>query len=83
MTRKWLEQVTAVQPHCGITTSGSEKDDKRRSNRVERRTNAQILAATGDADRLKPSRILSDPWNMEKDGKQRFDPRAHPCLMRK
>jgi hypothetical protein len=50
---------------------------------VERRTSSQILVATGDADRLKPPRILSDPWNMDKDGKQRFDPREHPRLMRK
>ena len=78
-----MSRSRRYRPHCGITTASSEKDDKRRSNRVERRTNSQILVATGDADRLKPPRIPSDPWNMDKDGKQRFDPREHPRLMRK
>jgi len=41
------------------------------------------LTTTGDADRLKHLRAMSDPWDMEKDGKQRFDPRRHPRLMRK
>lgn len=71
------------RPHCGITTAASEKDDKRRSNRRVRHRNAQILAVTGDGDSLKHLRVLSDPWVMCKDGKQRFDPREHPQLMRK
>jgi hypothetical protein len=78
-----MSRSRRYRPHCGITTAVSEKDDKRRSNRVERRTNSRLLAATGDGDHLKPSRSLSDPWDMGKDGKLRFDAREHPKLMRK
>lgn len=78
-----MSRSRRYRPHCGVTTAASEKEDKRRANRVERRTNAQILSATGNGDRLKHRRSLTNPWDMEKDGKQRFDPRRHPCLMRK
>lgn len=78
-----MSRSRRYRPHCGITTAASEKDDKRRSNRGERHANSQILAVTGDGDRLKHPRALSDPWNMAKDGKRRFDPRDHPGLMRK
>jgi len=78
-----MSRSRRYRPHCGITTAPSEKLDKRRSNRRERRTNSQILDATGDGDRLRHLRALSDPWNMEKDGKQRFDPVRHPRLLRK
>ncbi len=78
-----MSRSRRYRSHCGNTTAVSEKDDKRRANRVERRTNLQILAATSDADRLKPARVLSSPWLMDKDGKQHFDPREYPELMRK
>jgi len=78
-----MSRSRRYRPHCGITTAASEKLDKRRSNRRVRRANSQVLATTGDADRLKHLRAMSDPWDMEKDGKQRFEPRRHPRLMRK
>lgn len=80
---KGMSRSRRHRPHCGITTAASEKEDKRRANRRERHANSQTLAVTGDGDRLKPLHALSDPWVMEKDGKRRFDPRAHPKLMRK
>jgi hypothetical protein len=70
-------------PACGITTAVSEKDDKRYAHRAERRLNHQILATTEDGDSLKATRAVSNPWSMDKDGKQRFDPRRFPELMRK
>jgi hypothetical protein len=78
-----MSRSRRYRPHCGITTAASEKDDKRRANRRQRHTNAQILAASGDGDSLKHARLLSDPWGMQKDGKQRFDRHEHPHLMRK
>lgn len=78
-----MSRSRRYRPYSGMTTATSEKDDKRRANRVERRTNSQILSTTGDADRLRHRRSLTNPWDMEKDGKQRFDPREHPRLMRK
>ena len=70
-------------PACGITTAASEKDDKRYAQRAERRINHQLLATSGDGDSLKATRAVSDPWSMDKDGKQRFDPQRFPELMRK
>ncbi len=70
-------------PACGNTTAVSEKDDKRYAHRAERRVNHQFLATTGDGDALKATRAVSNPWSMDKDGKQRFDPQRFPELMRK
>ena len=78
-----MSRSRRYRPHCGITTAASEKDDKRCANRRERHRNSQILVRTGDGDRLKHGRILTNPWDMAKDGKQRFDPREQPKLMRK
>ena len=78
-----MSRSRRYRPHCGNTTAVSEKLDKRLANRRVRHAASQILAATGDGDRLKHYRALSDPWSMDKDGKQRFDPREHPRLMRK
>ena len=78
-----MSRSRRYRPHCGNTTAVSEKDDKCLAHRRERRTNSQILAATSDGDRLKPVRVLSSPWLMDKDGKQRFDSREFPELMRK
>jgi len=73
-------RITAV---AGITTAGSEKDDKRFASRRQRRVNRQILEATSDDTRLKHCRETSNPWSMAKDGKGRFSPARYPELMRK
>lgn len=71
------------KPFHGITTSASEKEDKNDANRRERRVNRQILHATGEGDRLRLTREISNPWCMSKDGKIRFDSAQYPELMRK
>ncbi len=69
-------------PVAGITTSDSEKQDKRRANRKLRRRVRAILPAEPDAV-LPDLREVSSVWGFDKDGKQRFDPESHPRLMRK
>lgn len=70
-------------PFSGITTAVSEKEDKRRANRTERRLNRQILYATVDDTLLRNKREVGNPWLFAKDGKNRFDPQAYPELVRK
>lgn len=70
-------------PHSGITTAKSEKQDKRVANRHVRRVNKSLLALTNDETHLQLKREVSDVWCMDKDGKQRFDPEKYPELMRK
>src|SRR5207244_2425008 len=71
-------------PICGITTAQSEKQNKREYNRRFRRATRQALRHFDtERDVLPHLREHSDPWAMDKDGKQRFDPKAHPDLMRK
>jgi len=71
------------QPYHGATGARSEKQCKRKANRVARRTNRQILSETGDAEALKERKELIDPWDMAKDGKIRFDANKNPRWMRK
>ncbi|MBI3796263.1 MAG: hypothetical protein HY268_04735 [Deltaproteobacteria bacterium] len=70
-------------PFSGITTAASEKEDKRRANRKERRLNRQTLCATADDTLLRNKRAVGNPWLFAKDGKNRFDPHAYPHLVRK
>jgi len=70
-------------PICGITTSESEKADKAEAHRRIRRAVGEILRKNPDADILPHERELSDPRDMDKDGKGRFDPHAFPKAMRK
>jgi len=67
----------------GITTSPSEKQDKRFANRKERKRVRVILAKEPAADLLPHKREISDVWSMEKDGKRHFDAKKYPKLMRK
>jgi len=68
---------------AGITCARSEKADKQGASRRARRVNREILIASSDDSLLKDRRVTGDPWDMSKDGKQFFDPRIHPDLMRK
>lgn len=71
-------------PICGITTSESEKRDKRLYNRRYRRVTEQIVRKLGSELEFLPQlREYSNPWAMDKDGKCRFDSVRHPGLMRK
>lgn len=70
-------------PISGITTSESEKDEKKAWHRVYRRkVNSRIRNAEGEAD-LPHFRSVSDPWSMSKDGKFVFDEKTLPQLKRK
>lgn len=71
------------RPFSGITTSDTEKQDKRIANRKLRRKVKVRLATDPEPDVLPHVREVSDPWGMAKDGKMRFDPERHPGLLRK
>jgi len=71
------------QPFCGITTAQSEKQDKRDYNRRFRRVSKQQIQLAPEADVKPDLREYSNPWNLSKDGKQRFDAVRLPKLMRK
>ncbi len=72
-------------PKCGNTKARSEKHDKALSNRKMRAMAAQS-AKNQDEDEATPpekSREAVNTWQMDKDGKQWFDPKKFPELMRK
>ena len=69
-------------PVRGITTSDTEKQDKRLASRRLRRKTRVALAAEPDGP-LPALRQVSSAWAFDKDGKMRFDPEAHPGSMRK
>jgi hypothetical protein len=69
-------------PFSGITTSPSEKQDKRAANRRLRRlVRARLPFDEGILDL--GIRDVSNVWSFAKDGKSRFDPRRYPEEMRK
>lgn len=55
-------------PKGGITTSTSEKDDKRHANRRFRRATA--VAVQVEAEVMPELREVSDVWGFAKDGKR-------------
>ena len=68
-------------PIVSITTSASEKQDKRQANRNCRAALQRALRL--DADAILPIlRDVSDPWCMAKDGRQWIGTRF-PELLRK
>jgi hypothetical protein len=70
-------------PFRAITTSESEKQDKRAYNRRFRHAAELALKADPTGESLPILREHSDPWSMDKDGKVRFDSKKYPKLMRK
>ena len=71
-------------PVCGVTTSPSEKDDKKQCYRKMRRATKEALRE--DPDEATPPehcREVFNKWLIAKDGKQRFDPTDWPAGMRK
>ena len=68
-------------PVIGITTARTEKQDKREYNRALRHKVRQAIHL--DEEVLPDLKEVSSPWNMAKDGKQRFNPRHQPKLLRK
>lgn len=71
-------------PIISVTTSASEKQDKRRANRSCRSALRCVLKRDGEPDAtvLPTLRDVSDPWDMAKDGRTWFG-RHFPELMRK
>ena len=72
-------------PFCGMTTSESEKEDKRIYNRRFRHKIKQEIHTSSTDDDFDNTvlREVSNPWSMDKDGRQRFDPKKNPEEMRK
>ena len=70
-------------PVRGITTAESEKTDKQMAHRRIRRVTKHFLTANPLTEILPNEKELSNPWCMEKDGKQRFDAAKYPEWMRK
>jgi len=71
-------------PIISVTTSASEKQDKRHANRNCRSAFRRALKRNGDPDAavLPVLRDVSDPWAMAKDGRSWFGHHS-PELMRK
>jgi hypothetical protein len=67
-------------PVTGITKSESDKRDKVLAHRRQRRR-VRTAMASGRED-VATHRKAGDIWGFAKDGKQRFDPRRWPKLMR-
>lgn len=57
-------------PICGVTTAKSEKWDKKKAHRKERRKVKQALIE--DAEDMPHKNEFYNPWNANKDGKQRI-----------
>ena len=71
-------------PIASITTAASEKQDKRRANRIHRSAARCIVKRDTDPDAtvLPILREVSDEWSMAKDGRSWFGHHI-PKLMRK
>jgi len=71
-------------PIASITTATSEKQDKRRANRIHRLAARSIVKRDTDPDAtvLPIMREVSDEWSMAKDGRSWFG-HYFPKLMRK
>jgi hypothetical protein len=68
-------------PITGVTKSESDTRDKVLAHRRQRRR-VRTALASGVAEVI-TRRKAGDVWRVAKDGKQRFDPRRWPQLMRK
>jgi len=64
-----------------MTSAPSDKVGKRQHNRALRHKIRQAIHQKADILPLKDE--ISSTWDMDKDGKRRFDPRHEPKLMRK
>jgi len=67
-------------PSCGITKAASEKDDKVRAHRQERRAVKRVIQT--DEDAVPASKAFGNPWAAAKDGRQWFGDKTSK-LMRK
>jgi hypothetical protein len=68
-------------PITGVTKAESDKRDKVLAHRRQRRR-VRTALASGRLE-IAMRRKAGDVWSFAKDGKQCFDPRRRPKLMRK
>ena len=68
---------------AGNAFSCSEKQDKRDYNRRYRSACKQSLHIDFERELLPHLREYSNPWSMNKDGKNWFDAKKYPKMMRK
>ena len=76
-----MSRSRRTTPVTGMTMAESDKRDKVRAHRRQRRRVRMALA--GGHQAVATRRKAGDVWVFAKDGKQRFDPRRWPKLMRK
>lgn len=71
-------------PIFGMTFAESEKEDKRRANRLLRRKTRAVLRPETDVEEVQLPAIkeVSNPWSMAKDGR-RYLQEPKPRDMRK
>lgn len=69
-------------PVTGVTLAESEKQDKAASHRVYRRTLKQRISPDLETP-LPTERQLTDPRDMAKEGKSRYDATLPPKRLRK
>lgn len=70
-------------PRVGITTARSEKQDKLKAHRRERRGVKVALSKGAEDHELPHRREVGDPWKMAKDGKAYLGQKARPRDLRK
>ena len=71
-------------PICGITTAVSEKEDKRKWHRKNRKkVNSLLDIEDYDELELESYYKRDGNWSFSKDGKTRFDEDEYGYLMRK
>ena len=70
-------------PFGGWAGASSEKRDKQRYNRRFRRVVKQTIQGNPNVEVLPLLREHSDPWDMAKDGKVRYNAKQYPKCMRK
>ncbi len=68
---------------AGNAVTCSEKQDKRDYNRRYRRVCKQLLNSDYERNLLPHLKEHSNPLSMSKDGKNWFDAKKHPKMMRK
>ena len=78
-----MSRSTRKTPVAGVVPVAREAADKRRTNKILRRSTKSFLRSDDEARPIAVTREVSDPWHMAKEGKIRFDPSSDPKRMRK
>jgi hypothetical protein len=81
-TRATMSRSRRKTPITGITLAESEKKDKVASHRVYRHA-VNKLVTPGLETPLPTEQQLTNPWDMAKEGKAKYDPTLPPKRLRK